>query len=116
MLLYKRHFCDAFFVFTTYMTRFLLKYWSLPVISINASTTAQYKIIYAWSLCFKIRVKSKIRSCNFSQFSQKQIFGKYYFLKTKAKRKLQSRGTLQRYPTTTAEEDETNGRKLQKQI
>ncbi|CAL6061719.1 Hypothetical_protein [Hexamita inflata] len=39
MSLYKHHFCDAFFVFTTYMTRFLLKYWSLPVISINASTT-----------------------------------------------------------------------------
>ncbi|CAL6019355.1 Hypothetical_protein [Hexamita inflata] len=32
--LYKHHFYDAFFVFTTYMTWFLLKYWSLPVAGI----------------------------------------------------------------------------------
>ncbi|CAL6059322.1 Hypothetical_protein [Hexamita inflata] len=63
-----------------------------PLMKQQLSQDGQCYYVPAWVLCFKTRVKSKIRSCNFFQFSNKQIFGKYQILRTKAKRKLQSRG------------------------
>ncbi|CAL6003816.1 Hypothetical_protein [Hexamita inflata] len=58
---------------------------SSPLMKQQLSQDGQCYYVPAWVLCFKTRVKSKIRSCNFSQFSKKQIFGKQKFCRRKLK-------------------------------
>ncbi|CAL6098970.1 Hypothetical_protein [Hexamita inflata] len=49
------------------------------------SQDGQFYYVSAWVLCFKTRVKSKIRSCHFLQFSRKQKFENRKFCRLKLK-------------------------------